>query len=186
MGNDFLPRAARSERRQLRRELDLVGLGVVLEDVDDVHLFARLRERIGDTQLLAQTFLRRFGEENGRSALKFSQEAIRAIAQHAWPGNVRELENRVKRAVIMAEGGLIKAADLELSDTSATAPIRELRELREAVERQAVTEALHRHGGKISGAAIELGISRPTMYELIEKLGLKKTDSSASDVPPVE
>lgn len=145
-----------------------------------------LRERIGDTQLLAQTFLRRFAEENGRGSLKFSQEAIRAIAQHAWPGNVRELENRVKRSVIMAEGGLIKAADLELSDASATPPIRELRELREAVERQAVTEALHRHGGKISGAANELGISRPTMYELIEKLGLKKTDSPSADAPPVE
>jgi two-component system NtrC family response regulator len=133
-----------------------------------------LRERSGDLRVLAQAFLRRFAEENGRDALKFGPDALRAIDQYHWPGNVRELENQIRRAVIMVEGRTVKAEDLELADPSAVTPGRGLKEAREAVERQMVLDALRRHGGKITSAAAELGISRPTLYELMEKLAIQK------------
>ena len=133
-----------------------------------------LRERFGDTSALAQAFLRKYAKENGRAALKFRQDAIRAIEQHNWPGNVRELENQIRRAAIMAEGSLVKAEDLELRDTSGAPPMRSLKEAREEVERQMVQEALRKHGSNVTSAASELGISRPTLYELMEKLGMKR------------
>ena len=133
-----------------------------------------LRERLGDTVLLAQAFLRKYAEENGRPSLKFRQDAIRAIEQHDWPGNVRELENRIRRSVIMADGSAVKAEDLELKDKSAETPARRLKEAREEVDRQMVQSALRKHGSNISSAATELGISRPTLYELMDKLGLAK------------
>jgi len=132
-----------------------------------------LRERPGDVPLLAKVLLRKFTSQNGRTATDFSQKALRALQQHPWPGNVRELENRIKRAVIMAEGRSVSPADLELSDSSEGA-FRSLKEAREAVEREMIQQALERHGGKISRAAEELGISRPTLYELLEKLGMDK------------
>ncbi|MEO7675499.1 MAG: helix-turn-helix domain-containing protein, partial [Verrucomicrobiota bacterium] len=104
--------------------------------------------------------------------VSFDQDAIKAINRYTWPGNVRELENRVKRAVIMADKKRITAEDLELENVSA-APAS-LKEAREAVEREMILSALRKHKGKIAPAATELGISRPTVYELMEKLGLKK------------
>ena len=133
-----------------------------------------LRDRSGDILLLAREFLHKYAEENGRSSLKFRQDAIRAMEQHNWPGNVRELENRIRRAVIMADGSAVKADDLELKDNSVEAPARRLKEAREEVDRQMVQEALRKHGSKISSAATELGISRPTLYELMDKLGVEK------------
>jgi two-component system NtrC family response regulator len=133
-----------------------------------------LRDREGDIPLLAQEFLRRNVAANGKDGLSFSQDAFRAINAHSWPGNVRELENRVKRAVIMAEGKRLTAADLELESPSAAPATLNLKEAREAVEREVINRALRKHGGKITSAAAEMGISRPTLYELMEKLGLKK------------
>ncbi len=134
-----------------------------------------LRERPGDIPLLAKTFLQKFATQNGRESIDFSSQATRALAQHSWPGNVRELENRVKRAVIMAEGRHITPTDLELGAGAESVAGRSLKEVREAAEREVITQALLRHGGKISPAAAELGVSRPTLYELMEKLGLGKT-----------
>jgi two-component system NtrC family response regulator len=137
---------------------------------------APLRERRDDTLLLAQSFLRRCTVNSGKGKLSFDQEALRALARHRWPGNVRELENRVKRAVIMAEGRRLTAQDLELDDVSALPQAASLKEAREAVERQMVQSALLRHGGKIAPAAAELGISRPTLYELMEKLAIHRPE----------
>ncbi|MFZ9633759.1 MAG: sigma-54-dependent transcriptional regulator [Alphaproteobacteria bacterium] len=135
-----------------------------------------LRERDDDVVLLAKTFLQRFGEENDRKGLTFMPEAIRSLREHNWPGNVRELQNRGRRAVIMAEGKRISAADLELIAGTGAAKATTLREARERVERELVTEALRRNGGKVSGAASDLGVSRPTLYELMERLGLQKPE----------
>jgi two-component system, NtrC family, response regulator len=132
-----------------------------------------LREREGDLRYLAQAFLRRFALESSREAPRFSEAALRAIDRHAWPGNVRELENRVRRAVIMAEGRRVTPADMELENPTPSA-IRSLKEAREELERELFFSSLRRHNGKISRAAAELGISRPTFYELMDKLGLDK------------
>lgn len=134
-----------------------------------------LRERGGDIPLLAQSFLRRSMVQVGRDDLRFDPAALRAIESHLWPGNVRELENRVKRAVIMAEGRRITAADLELAAPECVPGVT-LKEARENLEREMVMSALRRSGGKISGAAQELGISRPTLYELMDKLEIKREE----------
>jgi two-component system NtrC family response regulator len=136
-----------------------------------------LRERQGDIPLLAKVFLRRFGQQNDRTSLDFSRGALHALQNHDWPGNVRELENRVKRAAIMAEGRHVSPADLELADGDAPDLVRSLKDVRTMAEREAVEQAMQRNGGKISRAAEELGISRPTLYELLDKLGLRKAGS---------
>jgi two-component system NtrC family response regulator len=104
--------------------------------------------------------------------LTFAPDALRAVHLHPWPGNVRELQNRVQRAVIMADGKRVTAADLELTEALNGLPPQTLKEARETVEREIVQDALRRHRGKITTAALELGISRPTLYELMEKLGI--------------
>jgi len=137
-----------------------------------------LRDRASDVLLLAKAFMRRHAAEISRSHLVLSQSAERAIQKYGWPGNVRELENRVKRAVIMAEGRQVMASDLELSDDQATSPVRSLKDAREAAEREQVLAALQRNKWKIAGAASDLEISRPTLYELMEKLGIRKPSQS--------
>jgi two-component system NtrC family response regulator len=140
-----------------------------------------LRDRQGDVPLLAQAFLHRFAKEFGKGTVKLASDGLRALQQHIWPGNVRELENRVKRAVIMAEGSYVTSADLELNAPSGARTAHTLQEAREAVEREMVEQALRRHNGKVSAAAAGLGISRPTLYELMEKLGIrKKKDAEAA------
>lgn len=131
-----------------------------------------LRERGDDTALLAQEFLQRFGAQNGKKNLTFTPEALRAINCHSWTGNVRELQNRVKRGVIMADSRRITAADLEL--TSEASGTMTLKEARENLEKEMVQQSLKKHLGRISSAAAELGISRPTFYELMEKLGISR------------
>jgi len=138
-----------------------------------------LRDRTGDVYLLAQEFLRRNVQASGKDVLTFSQDALRALKTYSWPGNVRELENRVKRAVIMAEGKRLRAEDLELESFSGSPGSLNLKDAREAAERDVIQHALRRHSGKISAAATELGISRPTLYELMEKLGIAKSDRAA-------
>ncbi|HET9360192.1 MAG TPA: PEP-CTERM-box response regulator transcription factor [Vicinamibacterales bacterium] len=131
-----------------------------------------LRDRGEDVVLVAKEFLHRFAVQHGKPKLMFSPDALRAISLHRWPGNVRELQNRVQRAVIMAEGKGVTAPDLELSRP--TGPVQTLKEAREEAEREIVRDALRRHRGKISSAAVELGVSRPTLYELMERLGITK------------
>jgi two-component system NtrC family response regulator len=135
-----------------------------------------LRDREGDVRLLAQEFLRRNAVANGKEGISFGPDAIRAINAHSWPGNVRELENRVKRAVIMAEGRRIAAEDLELESPTAAPLNLNLKEARESAERNVIQRALRKHSGKIAPAAAEIGISRPTLYELMEKLGIARAE----------
>ena len=133
-----------------------------------------LRERENDIVLLANAFLQQSARESGKNGLSFSPEAVRAILRHSWPGNVRELQNRVRRAVIMGGTKRLNAQDLELE---AAAPAGStLKEAREALERDMLQQALRRHSGKITAAATELGISRPTFYELMDKLGIQKPE----------
>jgi len=145
-----------------------------------------LRERVGDIHLLGKAFLKKFGSESGKPRIKFAAGALLAIEKHPWPGNVRELENRIRRAVIMSEGTHVSASDLELQEVEAAAASepQTLKEAREAVERDLVQRALRRHNGKIAAAAADLGISRPTFYELMEKLGIHK--EGGSDTPSTE
>ena len=132
-----------------------------------------LREREGDAALLANHFLRRYtADRPGSAQLRFGPGALAAINLHSWPGNVRELENRVKRAVIMADGASITAADLDLAD-SPDAVLQTLRESRMSSDRRAITAALTAASGSISQAARLLGISRPTLYDMIRELNIQ-------------
>jgi len=133
-----------------------------------------LRERGDDAVLLAQEFLQKYATQNGKANIAFVPEALRAINRHPWPGNVRELQNRIKRAVIMADSRRITEKDLELSTGIGFSSSTTLKEARENVEREMVQRALKRNLGRISSAAAELGISRPTLYELMEKLGISR------------
>ena len=132
-----------------------------------------LRERQGDATLLAHGFARRFSEEQRRGTMVLKPDAIEAIDAHAWPGNVRELENVIKRAVIMADGPDITAADIGLSEAEPDAAALNLRQVREQAEKQAVLRVLGRVNGNLSRAAELLGVSRPTLYDLMYRFGLK-------------
>ncbi len=131
-----------------------------------------LRDRGGDAVLLARYFLGRFNREFGRSLAGFTEDALTAIEMHAWPGNVRELENRMKRAVVMAERRLLEAADLELAPPHDTMPDLDLRSARLRAEREVIQMALSRSNGTLAAAAKLLGISRPTLYGLMEVHGI--------------
>ena len=139
-----------------------------------------LRERGEDIVFLAREFLQRYAAQNGRTKLVFAPDALRAMSHYSWPGNVRELQNRVKRAVIMAPGSRVTGKDLELEgdQNGASSSTTTLREAREHVEREMIERALKRSSGKITSAASDLGISRPTLYELMEKLGIAKERSN--------
>ncbi|MBP9901961.1 MAG: PEP-CTERM-box response regulator transcription factor [Verrucomicrobia bacterium] len=145
-----------------------------------------LRERPEDIPILAKSFLKKFAPPSGASPGTFAPAALRALQQYPWPGNVRELENRIKRAIIMAEGRQVTSPDLELSDAPAAARVRTLKDAREAAEREVILAALQRHKWKIAPTAVELDISRPTLYELMEKLGIQKPEASSegSSSPP--
>ena len=147
-----------------------------------------LRERPGDPLLLARYFLNRFNAEFTRSLRGFDEMAMAAIAAHPWPGNVRELENRIKRAVVMADGRLVGAADLELAvpdDIAAVADANfDLRTARQRVERELVQRALAQTGGTLAAAAKLLGVSRPTLYTLLETHGLASSPSSSLTLTP--
>src|SRR6184192_756538 len=135
-----------------------------------------LRERGEDIVFLAREFLQRYGSQNGRTKMVFAPDALRAMSCYSWPGNVRELQNRVKRGVIMTSGSRVTAKDLELERDRGvvSSAATTLRQAREHVEREMVEQALKKNSGKITSAAAELGISRPTLYELMEKLGISK------------
>lgn len=133
-----------------------------------------LAERPGDATLLAKVFLKRFAEEMNPSVSGFSRDALAAIDAWNWPGNVRELENRVKRAVIMADGKLVHAEDLDLDDAQEVdAQALNLKSAREKSDRKMIRHALARSEGNISNTAKLLGISRPTLYDLIKQYDLQ-------------
>jgi two-component system NtrC family response regulator len=133
-----------------------------------------LREREGDALLLARMFLDQFSEEHRRNLRGYTPDAVSAIESYEWPGNVRELENRVKRAVILADGNRITAEELELAESAAGSVLKlNLRDVREAAERAAVQRAMSLFNGNVSQAAEALGVSRPTFYDLMNKYGLK-------------
>jgi two-component system NtrC family response regulator len=133
-----------------------------------------LRERPGDAVLLARSFLERFVQQQGRRDVRgFSEEAMAAIEAYDWPGNVRELENRIKRAVIMAEGRQVGVSDLELEPAAGEPMPFNLRKVREAAESRALLRAVNHVDGNLSRAAELLGVSRPTLYSLMNKYGLR-------------
>ncbi len=133
-----------------------------------------LRERQGDAALLAHGFARKFATEQKRPSMTLLPDAIEAISAYSWPGNVRELENVIKRAVIMADGAAIGAADVGLAVTVTQEPdALNLRQVREVAEKNALLRVLGRVNGNLSKAAEMLGISRPTLYDLMHRFGLK-------------
>ena len=132
-----------------------------------------LRNRVGDTALLAHHFKNRFCSQEGRSSLNFSDDAMAMIEAHPWPGNVREMENIIKRAVIMADGPQIMGEDLGLGDSPATDDFMNLRQVRDEAEYKAIIKALARVDGNIVRAAELLGVSRPTLYDLMSRHGIK-------------
>ena len=131
-----------------------------------------LAERPGDAVLLAKAFLARFAREMNPQVKGFAADALAALDAWPWPGNVRELENRVKRAVIMADGKLIGAGDLDLDGEAGGGELLNLKAAREAADRRAIRQALARCEGNISNTAKLLGISRPTLYDLLKQYGL--------------
>ncbi|MBS0255231.1 MAG: PEP-CTERM-box response regulator transcription factor [Proteobacteria bacterium] len=130
-----------------------------------------LAERAGDATLLAKAFLNKFAREMNPAVKGFARDALAAIDAWHWPGNVRELENRVKRAVIMAEGKLVSAVDLDLATPEETAALN-LKAAREFADRKVIRHALARSEGNISSTAKLLGISRPTLYDLLKQYDL--------------
>src|SRR4029453_1159492 len=133
-----------------------------------------LRERGEDVVVLAREFLQRYADQQRRTKLVFAPDALRTMTHYSWPGNVRELQNRVKRAVIMASGSRVAAKDLELDGRQAVSASsgRTLKQAREQVERDVIHQALKHNSGRITAPPADLGISRPTLYELMEKLSI--------------
>ena len=133
-----------------------------------------LRDRKGDAALLAHAFVRRFAAEQNRGAMTLREDALRAIEAHGWPGNVRELENCIKRAVIMADGNQITLDDVGLNEVQEDQEIcLDLRLVREQAEKGVIIAALARSDGNVLKAAEMLGVSRPTLYDLMHRYGLK-------------
>jgi len=134
-----------------------------------------LRERVGDAALLAHAFVRRFAQEQNRSAMTLAEDAVQAVENHLWPGNIRELENCIKRATIMADGSQISCDDLGLKNlqNDETDTSLDLRVIRDDAEKRAIVAALGRVNGNMVRAADLLGVSRPTLYDLMHRLALK-------------
>jgi len=133
-----------------------------------------LRDRQGDAALLAHSFVQRFAADQRRRSMTLRSDAVAAIEAHTWPGNVRELENCIKRAVIMAEGSQITSADVGFaSNGDEDLSFLNLRRVRDEAEKRAVITVLSRVNGNIVRAAEILGVSRPTLYDVMHKIGLK-------------
>jgi len=132
-----------------------------------------LRDRAGDPSLLAHAFLDRFAQEQRKPRRGFSSDALSAIEHYDWPGNVREMENVIRRAVIMADGQRITADDLGLEPREDPEQLIRLREARDAAEQETIIKAMGRTNGNIAQAADMLGVTRPTLYSLLDKYGLR-------------
>ncbi len=160
------------------RDVDaMVASGAFREDLyyrlaEIVVHIPSLAERPGDASLLGRAFVQRFASSMRSDVTGLSPDALAALDAHNWPGNVRELENRVKRAVIMADGKLVTAADLDLAERVDTDDPINLKSVREAADRKAINRAIARTEGNISGAAKLLGISRPTLYDLLKSYNI--------------
>jgi two-component system NtrC family response regulator len=157
---------------------DFIAAGKFREDLfyrlaEIVLQIPPLRARKGDVSLLAHAFLRRFAEEHHRGSLTLLPDAVDAIEACPWPGNVRELENCIKRAVIMAESSTLRADDFGLEPVGPEPELFNLRRVRDHAEKDAVIKVLGRVNGNISKAAEVLGVSRPTLYDLMQKYGLR-------------
>jgi two-component system NtrC family response regulator len=157
----------------------MIGTGRFREDLyyrlaEIVVKIPTLAERDGDALLLAHHFMGRFSRDNGRNFKGFTPDAIAAISGWGWPGNVRELENRMKRAVIMADSQRLSAADLDLGDGVDEVPLT-LRAIREEADRRAIRKALERAESSVTGAAKLLGVSRPTLYDLMKQYGIENS-----------
>ena len=132
-----------------------------------------LKEREGDALVLAKAFLDRFADAQNRPLRGFDQDAITAIENYDWPGNVREMESRIKRAVILSDGPYITAEDLELDSDETSEPMPfNLQQVRDRAEEAAIARALSYTDANVSETAKLLGITRPTLYRLMEKYGL--------------
>lgn len=142
-----------------------------------------LREREGGRLLLAQYLLNKFAKQQGRSIKGFTEDAHDAIEAHAWPGNVREMENKIKAAVIMAEGKFVTAVDLGLT-VAENPPSLNLRVVRQNAETHAIRQALVRASGNISRTAELLGVTRPTLYDLMAKYGIRADDAEVPTPEP--
>jgi two-component system, NtrC family, response regulator len=132
-----------------------------------------LRERRGGATVLAHSLLRKYSGTHGRPKRGFSEDATAALESYSWPGNVRELENKVKTALIIAEGNILTAEDLGLKPGAASEAFYNLKDVRMRAERQAIQQALSITDGNMSRAAELLGVSRPTLYDLMEKFGMR-------------
>ena len=157
-----------------------IGMGAFRDDlyyrVSEVTIrVPPLRDRQGDSLLLSQFLLQEMSERFGKPTRGLAPDAIRAIQAHRWPGNVRELENRIKGAVIMAEGAVVTASDLGLQDLGESAEFLNLRVARQRAESQAVRQALAVSRGNLSRAAEMLGVTRPTLYDLLGKHQIDST-----------
>lgn len=157
---------------------DLISKGLFREDlyyrISEIVLeIPSLNEREGDTTLLAKSFLNQWSKEYNSSAKRFSTEAIAAMAAYDWPGNVRELESRVKRGVIMADGNQISSEDLELARSEKEAMPQSLKVMREKAEYTSVLRAMSYANQNVTEAANVLGITRPTLYKLLERMGIQ-------------
>ncbi|MBE9568696.1 MAG: PEP-CTERM-box response regulator transcription factor, partial [Proteobacteria bacterium] len=137
-----------------------------------------LRQREGDKLLLAQTFLDLFSEKNGRSFRGFSEQARAVLDTYEWPGNVRELENRIKRAVVLADGKQISVTDLGFNEDEGRPTSLDLRQAREQVEREIIKRALSVYDNNVTHAAEAMGISRPSLYQLVKKLDIPEPGKS--------
>jgi two-component system NtrC family response regulator len=135
-----------------------------------------LRERGADILLLARSLLQRYAAESRHKVTGFSRQALSVLQSYSWPGNVRELENRIKRAVLLTRGPQVTPADLDLDSpySQYLAPGKGLREAREAFEKDLIQRALAKHGGNISRTASELGVSRPTLHDLVTKYAIER------------
>jgi two-component system NtrC family response regulator len=163
-----------ASRRNLR---DAVVAGTFRHDLCDrlsefTVTLPPLRERAGDAALLAHAFARKYGAQRGRRRLTLTEAALNAIETYRWPGNVRELENCIKRAVIVAEGRAITPPDLGLEVREDTQTLN-LRKVRDEAERHAVLKVMARSDGNVARAAELLGVSRPTLYDLLNRFGLR-------------
>jgi two-component system NtrC family response regulator len=157
---------------------EMIAAGTFREDLyyrlaEVVVRIPTLAERHGDATLLAKHYLNRFSAEMNPQVKGFAPDALRAINDWSWPGNVRELENRMKRAVIMSDGKLITAEDLDLPTGSDEPLPVNLKAVREAADRKAIRQALARSENNISNTAKQLGISRPTLYDLLKQYDLQ-------------
>ncbi len=177
------------------RNLDaLIGTGAFRDDlfyrISEVAIrIPPLRERQGDSLLMAQLLVQEMAERFGRPTRGLAPDAIRAIQAHKWPGNVRELENRIKGAVIMADGSVVTAGDLGLRDPGDDPEYLNLRVARQRAEAQAVRQSLAVAGGNLSRAAGLLGVTRPTLYDLLAKHQIDaaqfgRPPTSSSDTAP--